>query len=84
MIERKKPRSGKIGIFAVAHATYWAQFDGLYEKIMGYHKDFCTMVENNGIEVANFGMIDSSEKAFDAVANMLAADVDVIIREVQE
>lgn len=78
MIERKKPRSGKIGIFAVAHATYWAQFDGLYEKIMGYHKDFCTMVENNGIEVADFGMIDSSEKAFDSVANMLAADVDVI------
>ena len=40
MIERKNKRTAKIGIFAVAHATYWDQFDGLLDNIMGYHKDF--------------------------------------------
>lgn len=78
MIERKKKRTAKIGIFAVAHATYWAQFDGLEAKIMGYHKDFCNMVEKQEVEVVDFGMIDSSEKAYDAVEKILAANVDVI------
>lgn len=78
MIERKKKRTAKIGIFAVAHATYWEQFDGLEAKIMGYHKDFCNMVEKQDVEVVDFGMIDSSEKAYDAVEKILAANVDVI------
>lgn len=78
MIERKNKRTAKIGIFAVAHATYWAQFDGLYDNIMGFHKDFCNMVEKNDVEVLDFGMIDSSEKAYDVVPKILAANVDVL------
>lgn len=78
MIERKVNPKGKIGVFAVAHAVYWAQFDGLYEKIMTYHKDFCKKAESLGAEIIDFGMIDSSEKAFSAVPKILAADVDVI------
>lgn len=78
MIERKNKRTGRIGVFAVAHATYWDQFEGLLDNIMGFHADFCTMVEKNDVEVVDFGMIDSSEKAFEAVPKMLAADVDVI------
>ncbi|MBE6789077.1 MAG: arabinose isomerase [Ruminococcaceae bacterium] len=78
MIERKNKRTAKIGIFAVAHATYWAQFDGLYDNIMGFHKDFCDMVEKNDVEVVDFGMIDSSEKAYDVVPKILATNVDVL------
>ncbi len=78
MIERKNKRCAKIGVFAVAHATYWAQFDGLYENIMGYHKDFCDMTAKNQVEVVDFGMIDSSEKAYAAVSEILAANVDVL------
>lgn len=37
MIERKKQRTAKIGVFAVAHNTYFSQFEGLYENLMGYH-----------------------------------------------
>ncbi len=78
MIERKKKRTAKIGIFAVAHGTYWAQFEGLYENIMGYHRDLCGLVEENEVEVIDFGMIDSSEKAYAAVPKILAAGVDVL------
>ncbi len=78
MIERKKKRTAKIGIFAVAHATYWGQFEGLYENIMGYHADLCTLVAKNEVEVIDFGMIDSSEKAYAAVPKILAAGVDVL------
>ena len=65
MIERKKPRTAKIGVFAVAHGTYWAQFEGLEDNIMGYHRDFIAMLEKNGVEVVDFGMVDSSEKAYE-------------------
>lgn len=78
MIERKKKRTAKIGIFAVAHATYWGQFEGLQENIMGYHKDFCEMVKKQEVEVVDFGMVDSSEKAYAAVEKIQAANVDVL------
>jgi len=78
MIERKHRRTARIGIFAVAHATYWAQFDGLYENIMSYHRKLIEKTGANDVEVIDFGMIDSSEKAYAAVAQILAADVDVL------
>lgn len=78
MIERKKKRTARIGIFAVAHATYWDQFAGLEENIMGYHRDFCEMVEKQDVEVVDFGMVDSSEKAYDAADRIQAAKVDVL------
>ncbi len=78
MIERKNKRNARIGIFAVAHATYWGQFEGLYDSIMGFHKDFCDQVKENDVEVIDFGMIDDSEKAYAAVPEILAANVDVL------
>lgn len=78
MIQRKKKRTARIGIFAVAHATYWDQFPGLRDNIMGYHRDFCEMVESCDVDVVDFGMIDSSEKAFAAADQILGAGVDVL------
>lgn len=79
MINRKCKRTAKIGIFAVAHATYWAQFEGLLENIMKYHCDFVKKVEANGVEVLDFGMVDSSEKAFETVKRMMGADLDLLM-----
>ena len=78
MIDRIDIKNGKIGIFAVAHATYWEQFEGLEDNIMGFHKDFVEKTKGMGADVVDFGMIDSSEKAFAAIPKMLAEDVDVI------
>lgn len=79
MITRKTERYAKIGIFAVAHATYWAQFDGLYDNIMKYHGDFVDKVKTNGVEVVDFGMVDSSEKAYETMQKIAAANVDVLM-----
>ena len=78
MITRKNKRTARIGIFAVAHATYWNQFEGLYESLMGFHKDLCDMVKANDVEIIDFGMIDSSEKSYAAAKKMQATDLDVI------
>lgn len=78
MIKRKNERTARVAVFAVAHAAYWAQFEGLYENIMSYHADFCLMAEKNGVEILDFGMVDSSEKAYAAADKILAADADII------
>ena len=78
MIERKVNPTAKVAIFAVAHATYWDQFEGLYDNIMGYHRDFVEMVKKTGVEVLDFGMVDSSEKSYAAADKITAANVDLI------
>lgn len=79
MIERKNKRTAKIGIFAVAHAKYWEQFEGLLDKIMAYHRDFCGLVQKNEVKIVDFGMVDSSEKAYEALKKIKAAGLDLLI-----
>ena len=78
MIERVAPRKGKVGIFAVAHGVYWEQFPGLLDSMMGYHKRLCDKIAANDVEIVDFGMIDSSEKAYAAVQEILASSIDLL------
>lgn len=78
MIDRKKQRTARVGIFAVGHATYWEQFDGLLDTLMGFHHDFCRMVEQTQVEVIDFGMVDSSETAFAIAEKIQASSVDLL------
>ena len=77
-MEKLKPDNARIGIFAGAHATYWEQFEGLYESIMGYHRDFCNKVSSNGVTVIDFGMVDSSEKSYETLEKMKGERLDLI------
>lgn len=78
MIERKRTATARVGIFAVAHGTYWEQFEGLLDNIMGYHADFQKLVAQNGVEVIDFGMVDTSEKAFAAAEKIAGAGLDLL------
>ncbi|NIA20551.1 MAG: arabinose isomerase [Anaerolineaceae bacterium] len=78
LIERRKPRAAKIGIFAVGHDTYWDQFDGLLKELMGYHATFKKKVEANGVEVVDFGMIDTAKAAYAKVREIKAAGLDLV------
>ena len=79
MIERKQKRTARIGIFAVAHAVYWEQFEGLYDNIMKYHHDLVDKVGANDVEVIDFGMVDSSMKAYETVKKIKAASLDLLM-----
>lgn len=79
MIERKTVRRAKIGTFAVAHATYFSQFDGLEEALLGYHAEFIEKLTKNGVEVIDVGMVDTSEKGFEACERLNAEGVDLIM-----
>ncbi len=79
MIERRNKRNARVGIFAVAHDTYWAQFEGLRDNIMGYHGDAIKLVEANEVEVIDYGMVDSSIGAYEVLPKMKGDNLDIII-----
>ena len=46
---------------------------------MGYHREFVQMVEKNGVEVVDFGMVYTSEGAYAKASEMAGAGVDLIM-----
>ena len=78
MIERKVQKNFKIGTFAVGHSVYWGQFDGLLDSLLGFHAEFVEMVKKNGGTVVDLGMVDSSEKGYEAARKLNAEGVDII------
>ena len=79
MIERKSKRTARIGIFGVAHPVYWGQFPGLKETLMGFHEEFKKILNKNDVEIFDYGMIDSSEKAFAIVPEMEKDHLDLLM-----
>ncbi len=78
MIQRKKKRTANIGFFSVVHETYFGQFDGLEEKLRFYHTETVKIIEKNDVNVIDYGVVASSEEAFDAAGKMNADGLDLL------
>ena len=76
MINRKEKRQAKTAVFAVVHATYFPQFEGLREKLLEYHGELVKKVQKNEVETADFGIVDSSEKAYEVLEQIKASGAD--------
>ena len=63
-MENQIRKQATVGVFAVGHAVYWGHFPGLLDKLMTYHADFVRLLEKQGVKVVDFGMSDSSERAY--------------------
>lgn len=68
----------RVGVFGIGLDTYWPQFEGLRERLLGYIKIVADRLEHLGAHVINLGLVDSPEKAFAAGHGFRSADVDVI------
>lgn len=77
-VESKSHTLVRIGIFGVGYEKYWEQFPGLYEELMQKQEKFIRKLPVEGIELVDFGMIDSPMKAYDAVRKIEAANLDLI------
>ncbi len=73
----KPARRPRIGLYAVGHAHYWEQFDGLLDRLLGYGRFIEQRIAEWG-EVRNVGMIDSDAAARHAAQQFQAANVDLI------
>ena len=68
----------RIGVFGVGYTKYWEQFDGLYDEMLEKQEKFIQKIPSNGIDVIDFGMVDSSEKAYQVVKQLERANLDLI------
>jgi L-arabinose isomerase len=68
----------KIGIFGIGLDTYWSQFDGLFERLLGYQRQIVRKMTQFGVDVIDAGMVDSAEKAREAGGYLKKNDVELV------
>ncbi|MDD2797348.1 MAG: L-fucose/L-arabinose isomerase family protein [Bacteroidales bacterium] len=73
-VESGKPR---IGVIGVGHHTYWAQFPGLLEEMYAKQDVFIEKIPEY-VDVVDFGLVDDSEKAYQAVKSLAEANLDLL------
>ena len=74
---KEAPRA-RVGLYSAGLNTYWAQFEGLHDRIIGYNQFIENRVAEWG-EVFNFGLVDTAEKAREAGEYFNAQNVDLIL-----
>ena len=68
----------KIGLFGIGLDTYWPQFKGLKERLVGYQKQIATRIREGGVELVDVGLVDSPAKARAAASRFRREEVDLI------
>lgn len=72
----------RVGLFGIGLEAYWAQFEGLKERLEGYVAKVADKLDRPDVEIVNLGLIDSPEKALVAGHDFRRADVDIIFLHV--
>ncbi|MCP4296056.1 MAG: arabinose isomerase, partial [Proteobacteria bacterium] len=68
----------KVGLFGIGLDTYWPQFKGLLPRLLGYQEKISHRFEREGVEVCDFGMVDSTQKARDAADYFQTEGIDIL------
>ena len=68
----------KVGLFGVGLDTYWDQFDGLLENLLGYQKQIKEKIEDFGVEVIDAGLVDNPVKAREAASLLHRNEVELV------
>jgi L-arabinose isomerase len=77
-VPRRKPRTAHVGVFGVGYHVYWEQFPGLLDELRAKMDVLVNKVENRGVRVTNFGMVDKAQDAYALLPRLKAADLDLV------
>jgi L-arabinose isomerase len=69
---------GRIGLFGIGLETYWPQFKGLKERLLGYQDHIAERLSSMSVEVVNAGLVDTPEKSLAAATLFGERQVDAI------
>jgi L-arabinose isomerase len=53
----------RVGLFGIGLDTYWAQFAGLKDRLIGYQKEIAAGLERQEVTVCDAGLVDNPDKA---------------------
>jgi L-arabinose isomerase len=68
----------RIGLFGIGLDTYWPQFKGLRERLVGYQGQIGRNIQSYGVELVDAGLVDSPEKARAAASFFRKKEVEFI------
>lgn len=68
----------KIGLFGIGLDTYWPQFKGLRERLVGYQNQIGKKIKGCGVQLVDAGLVDSPEKAREAASLFRREEVEFI------
>ncbi|MDP9727477.1 L-fucose/L-arabinose isomerase family protein [Alicyclobacillus tolerans] len=75
--QKKSIKKVRIGLYSIGLQTYWKQFDGLKERLLGYGQFIEQKMSSYG-EVHNYGMVDTEEEGRRAGEWFNQKNVDLI------
>jgi L-arabinose isomerase len=78
MPDRQQNHALRVGLFGIGLGTYWAQFEGLRERLLGSIEQVENNLRRPGVEVINLGLIDTAAKALAAGHQFRREDVDIL------
>ena len=68
----------KIGLFGIGLRTYWAQFEGLEQRLHHYLNEIAAALKKHDVSIVNAGLIDSMDRADAAGEAFRREDVSII------
>ncbi len=69
----------RLGLFSIGLDTYWDQFPGLRDRLLGYHARVRERLAGFGSRVTDAGLVDSPEKALAAAELFRRERVDMVV-----
>ncbi|MCF0234793.1 MAG: arabinose isomerase, partial [Thermoguttaceae bacterium] len=68
----------KVGLYGIGLDTYWPQFDGLRDRLVGYQNIVADKLRSLGADVVDAGLVDAPEKTREAAERFQREDVELI------
>jgi L-arabinose isomerase len=68
----------RIGLFGIGLDTYWPQFEGLKNRLVGYQQQIAERLRECGVELIDAGLVDNPSKARDAASLFRREEADLI------
>lgn len=68
----------KIGLFGIGLDTYWPQFAGLRESLVGYQQEIHNKIAARDVTVVDAGLVDTLDKAYAAADLFKKEDVGLV------
>jgi L-arabinose isomerase len=75
-VQRQRPR---VGVFGIGLEAYWAQFEGLKERLEGYQSQVEGQLQEFGVELVSAGLVDTAPRARQAGERFASEGVDLIV-----
>ena len=76
---RKAATAPRVGVFGIGLEAYWAQFEGLKERLEGYQNEVESQLERAGADIVSVGLVDSASSATSAAQTFARADLDFLV-----